>query len=120
MALFGLFGKKDKKDDSDNKESAYFLDQDSAKTFGDIDYMRTPKAVRKTFPTVNGVKGADIVGVFTATEKMEDSEAVAAKNQTDETIVPPTFEPKKINTRVDSGMDIFLNMAKDINKREKL
>ena len=74
MALFGLFGKKDKKDDSDNsdnKESAYFLDQDSAKTFGDIDYMRTPKAVRKTFPTVNGVKGADIVGVFSATEKIE-------------------------------------------------
>ena len=119
MALFGLFGKKDKKDDSDNKESAYFLDQDSAKTFGDIDYMRTPKAVRKTFPTVNGVKGADIVGVFSATEKMEGAETGTTSNQAAEPIPPSTFEPKKLNTRVDSSMDIFLNMAKDINKREK-
>ena len=119
MAFFGLFGKKDKKDGSDNKESAYFLDQDSAKTFGDIDYMRTPKAVRKTFPTVNGVKGADIVGVFSATEKVVGLEAGTTSSQSAEPIAPPTFEPAKLNTRVDSSMDIFLNMAKDIKKREK-
>jgi hypothetical protein len=118
MALFGLFGKKDKKDDADNKESAYFLDQDSAKTFGDIDYMRTPKAVKKTFATVNGVKLPEMIVAVTATEKMADGEIKAEKNQ--ETKSAPeakTFEPNKSNARVDSSMDIFLNMAKDIKKR---
>jgi hypothetical protein len=117
MALFGLFGKKDKKEDSENTESSYFLDEDSAKTFGDIDYMRTPKAVRKTFPTVNGVKGADIVSAFTATEKVENAETQAKIAQPAENISLSTFEPKQINTRVDSSMDIFLNMAKDIKKK---
>jgi hypothetical protein len=116
MALFGLFGKKDKKEDSENTESAYFLDEDSAKTFGNIDYMRTPKAVRKTFPTINGVKGADITEVISATEKTEGS-TVSNTTNSSESVSPSTFEPKKLNTRVDSSMDIFLNMAKDIKKK---
>lgn len=116
MALFGLFGKKDKRN-SDNQESSYFLDQDSAKTFGNIDYMRTPKAVRKTFPTINGVEGAEIVEIVSATEKKEES-LIPNQNSTAPEQGPQTsFEPKKINTRTDSGMDIFLNMAKDIKKR---
>jgi hypothetical protein len=117
MALFGLFGKKDKKeDDSEKKDSAYYLDQDSAKTFGNIDYMRTPKGVRKTFPTVNGVKGAEMNEIVTSTEKLKSSQADAVQNNVSETIAPSTFEPK-VNTRVDSSMDMFLNMAKDIKKK---
>jgi hypothetical protein len=112
MALFGLFGKKDKKED----DSAYYLDQDSAKTFGNIDYMRTPKGVRKTFPTVNGVKGAEMNEIVTSTEKLKSSQADAVQNNVSETIAPSTFEPK-VNTRVDSSMDMFLNMAKDIKKK---
>jgi hypothetical protein len=116
MALFGLFGKKDKKeDDSEKKDSAYYLDQDSAKTFGNIDYMRTPKGVRKTFPTVNGVKGAEMNDIFTSTEKLKSSQADAVQNNVSEPIAP-TFEPK-VNTRVDSSMEMFLNMAKDIKKK---
>lgn len=117
MALFGLFGKKDKKDDAKDTESSYFLDQDSAKTFGNIDYMKTPKAVKKTFPTVNGVKGAEITEIISASEKMDGSNAeIKEVSPTAETTPPPKFEPK-INTRVDSSMDIFLNMAKDIKKK---
>ena len=117
MALFGLFGKKDKKNDSEKPESSYFLDQDTAKTFGDIDYMRTPKAVRKTFPTVNGVKGAEIIESVSATEKAKADEIANSSQKAPEAIAQPSFEPKKINTRVDSSMDIFLNMAKDVKKR---
>ncbi|MBD2178122.1 hypothetical protein H6F42_14475 [Pseudanabaena sp. FACHB-1998] len=116
MALFGLFGKKDNSKDSDKKESSYFLDQDSAKTFGNIDYMRTPKAVRKTFPTVNGVEGAEIVEIISATEKIEGKEIEVSNSTSNPPAPQPTFEPKK-NTRVDSSMDIFLNMAKDIKKK---
>jgi hypothetical protein len=99
MALFGLFGKKDKKDKSENTESSFFLDQDSAKTLGDIDYMRTPKAVRRTFPTITGVKGADITSAFTATEKIED-----AKN----TIIVEGYvdNPERAN-RLSTALDLF-------------
>ncbi len=117
MALFGLFGKKDKGDGAEKSESSYFLDQDSAKTFGDIDYMKTPKAVKKTFPTVNGVKGAEIVEVVSASEKKEGSESEVISSKPTETEVKSSFEPKKIDSRIDSSMDIFLNMAKDIKKR---
>ncbi len=116
MALFGLFGKKDKKEDPEKTESSFFLDQDSAKTFGDIDYMRTPKGVKKTFPTVNGKKGAEMNEIFTATEKVAGSQTESVKDKAAEAIAPSTFEPK-VNTRVDSSMDMFLNMAKDIKKK---
>jgi hypothetical protein len=116
MALFGLFGKKDEKKDAGNTESSYFLDEDSAKTFGNIDYMRTPKAVKKTFPTVNGVKGAEITEIVSATEKIEGNEIDIPISNVSEPKPQSTFEPK-INTRVDSSMDIFLNMAKDIKKK---
>jgi len=116
MAFFGLFGKKDKKGDSEKTESSYFLDQDSAKTFGNIDYMKTPKAVRKTFPTVNGVKGAEITGIFSADTKQEVSENQNIADKAPEPSEKPNFEPK-VNSRVDSSMDIFLNMAKDLKKK---
>ena len=116
MALFGLFGKKDKKENSENSDSSYFLDEDSAKTFGNIDYMRTPKAVKKTFPTVNGVKGAEITEIISATEKTEGNEINVSSSKVSEPTPQSTFEPK-INTRVDSSMDMFLNMAKDIKKK---
>ena len=46
MAGFlGLFGGK--KDDSDKE--AFFLDSDESKSLGDIEYMRTPNTVRRTF-----------------------------------------------------------------------
>ena len=117
MALFGLFGKKDKNEDSEKPESSFFLDQDSAKTFGDIDYMRTPKGVKKTFPTVNGVKGAEMNEVFTATENIKDAQTKPITSNNDNEPSPqPTFEPK-INTRVGSSMDRFLNMAKEIKNK---
>jgi hypothetical protein len=117
MALFGLFGKKEKKDSSENNESSYFLDEDSAKTFGDINYMRTPKSVKKTFPTVNGVKGAETLEIISATEKIEGYITEATNSNSSESSVQSPFEPKKLNSRVDSSMDIFLNMAKDVSKR---
>lgn len=117
MAIFGLFGKKDQGDDSEKSENSYFLDTDSAKTLGDIDYMRTPKTVKKTFPTINGVQGAKVVEIVSATEKIEGSELEVPSSKASESTPQPKFEPKLSNARVDSSMDIFLNMAKDIKKR---
>ena len=88
MAFFGLFGKKDKSKDSESKDSAYFLDQDSSKTYGNIEFMKTGKGY----------------------------EIKTTSNPSTEPISQPTSESTK-NTRLDSNMDIFLKMAKDINKK---
>ena len=44
----GLFGKKEKAP-KESKE-AFFLDDDSAKSLGNLEYMRKPSTVRRTFP----------------------------------------------------------------------
>jgi hypothetical protein len=45
----GLFGGKNS-DQPEEPQGAYFLDDDSAKSMGDVEYMRSVKATRRTFP----------------------------------------------------------------------
>jgi len=56
-----LFGSKPKdvsvtspEKKSQSSSSSYFLDEDSAKSLGDVDYMRTAKTVKHTFPKTAG------------------------------------------------------------------
>jgi len=107
----GLFGGK--KDDAGKPVGDYYLDADSAKTLGDVEYMRKRKKVRRTFPT-----GAEVVEEVSSIDKQELTEEVAPKNTTPE----PTFEPKKTagGTSAEASsviMDIFRKMAKDIKRR---
>ncbi|MEM1368926.1 MAG: hypothetical protein AAGG02_13110 [Cyanobacteria bacterium P01_H01_bin.15] len=77
--LFGNGGSQPKK-----SKEAFFLDPDSAKTFGDIDYMRKPNRVRHTFPKVNGSSGAEIVEEVNATGRKRveaKKEAVSTSGQ---------------------------------------
>lgn len=48
----GLFGSKSKRNGEETPQSkeAFYLPDDDAKTFGDIDYMRSSKRTRRTFP----------------------------------------------------------------------
>ena len=50
--FFGLFGGK--KDQVPESKEAFFLSEDDAKTFGDIDYMRKEVVVRRTFAKKKG------------------------------------------------------------------
>jgi hypothetical protein len=45
----GLFSRKDS-DQPEEPQGAFFLDDDSAKSMGDVEYMRSVKATRRTFP----------------------------------------------------------------------
>ncbi len=114
----GLFSKKDQptNDATETEGNSYFLDADSAKTFGDIDYMRTPKAVKHTFPTLNGVKGAEYVEIVSATDKEVKNAEEAPSSPSISPKIESKFEPNRNNVRVDSSMDMFRNMAKEINK----
>jgi hypothetical protein len=122
--LGGLFGSRKNKPDFAEPEPAryvapeddansYFLDADSAKTFGDIDYMRTSKAVRKTFPKVLGAKeGAEMFESTSSVDKA-DSMPQVAKSETPE--IKPSQESSDRRRR-DTSMDMFRNMAKDIKR----
>lgn len=112
--LFGLFGKKNNK-----VEDAYFLEPDDAKTFGDIDYMRTPKTTRRTFPkTITNREGGELIQEVSSEKaaKKNPNEAIkpkSASNNSDE--ANSSFTPLP-NRNTDTTMDMFRNMAKNIKK----
>ncbi|MDY6802867.1 MAG: hypothetical protein SXA11_03540 [Cyanobacteriota bacterium] len=110
------------------KAQAYFLDNDSAKTLGNIDYMRTAKSVKKSYAQAVGKfnvlsgeveesisamekKAGGISGSVTPTTPSSTSSS-SSFSQT------PTFQTSSTPRRraSDSGMDSFRQMAKDMKK----
>ena len=114
------------------KQQAFYLDPDEAKTYGDIDYMRQPTKTRKSFPkSVGNPEGGEIIEEVSALEKKSLSKKQSKKksNQSSSTSVTPsesTQEGKIYSAKddpeiqkrrqSDSSMDMFRNMAKDIKK----
>jgi hypothetical protein len=129
----GLFGSKRKKTDesaqasnsaTDQKKGAYFLDPDAAKTYGDIDYMRTAKTVKRTFPKTMGNQGEfSLTKQVSAMEDQStgrssmDSSASASTSSTGAT-PQPSFKKDEAEERrkTDTSMDMFRNMARDMRK----
>lgn len=116
--MAGLFG-------LGSKNEEYFLDSDDAKTLGDIDYMRKSKTVKRTFPKIQGGKGAKIVQEVSSlgkkvskndqfnasTSNFKSVGSSAAGNK--EVEIKKTFTPPR---SVDSSMDMFRNMAKKMKR----
>ncbi len=96
---------------------SYFLDPDEAKTYGDIDYMRTARKVRKTF------KGGkeEVTEEISATEKRRLEEKGRQQQQTETPTVsaPESSDPtpQLERRRASSEMDTFRNMARDLGKK---
>ena len=127
--LFGLFGGKAQDEAAQNVAApgdgkAYYLDTDDAQSLGNVDYMRTSKKVRRTFPkTVNN-------------PEMEMEKEVSAMKAVNLNEVQPVFEsgltpsetnngatsegvvdaPKAERRKSDSSLDMFRNMAKEMRK----
>jgi hypothetical protein len=118
MGLFGrLFGRNKKANETPSNpdgSGSYYLDADEAKTFGNIEYMRTPKTVKKMFPGTDGSK--EMVEIEVTVSSMQRISDKAA----------PIFEPTPFaaeqngangdRRRADSSLDLFRNMAKDLKK----
>lgn len=65
----GLFGKKEKA--PEEPKGAFFLDDDTAKSMGNLDYMRKPSKVRRTFPkSVSSPDKKEYVQETSAMEKV--------------------------------------------------
>lgn len=130
--LFGLFGGK--KDQGPQSKEAFFLSEDEAKTFGDIDYMRKEVVIRRTFAKKKGLgelesvksvssstakpvgEGAKPATTSFGTSSFSTSAPLAsADTSTPESTAPAT--PKKSASRTsDTSMDMFRNMAKNIRR----
>lgn len=116
MALFGLFGKKN---NGTEQKGEYFLDADDAKTYGDIDFMRTPAKVKHTFPKNTRNGGAfEVVTEVSSMDLKEASQAQKAA-QAEETAsfnVTPSSSTQRRKTSSDSSMDTFRQMAKQMRR----
>lgn len=120
--LFGLFGGKKKEAQPSQPKDAFFLDPDSAKTLGDIDYMRKTKIVKRTFPkTASNQKGGELIKEVSSIKMAKKNPNQFSNSASDSSVSmsdissSPTFSSSQ-NRKTDTNMDMFRNMAKKIRK----
>lgn len=130
----GLFGGGKRQPAQPKNTGAFFLSEDEAKTFGDIDYMRSNKVVRRTFARKKGqTEEMESIRTISAMKKQEVDERGVTQTSAPTASTPSaasaferarSFEPKqpeqpKFERRQDSSsdMDMFRKMAKDIKRR---
>lgn len=119
----GLFGSKPTasvEETSQNsvvsqKPGAFYLNPDDAKTLGDIEYMRSSKVVRRSFPKEALGEDNEFVQAVSALDRRVGEENSATADAT------PAFSaqsaPETLERRQsDSSMDMFRNMARNIRK----
>lgn len=120
--LFGLFGGKKKETQPSQPKDAFFLDPDSAKTLGDIDYMRKTKIVKRTFPkTASNQEGGELIKEVSSIKMAKKNPNQVNNSSSDSTtfssgnsLSSPSFSSQSRKT--DTNMDMFRNMAKKIKK----
>ncbi|MGB7251341.1 MAG: hypothetical protein WBC73_20575 [Phormidesmis sp.] len=130
MGLFEfVFGKGVPKDDTQTKQ-AFYLNDDDAKTYGNIEFMRSSKTVRRTFAKKKGQEHLESVkqisaleaksvdgkaGMFSPLTQAAASDSSVASVSTPDTGVPKSDRPRR-RTAKSGDMDMFRSMAKDIRK----
>jgi outer membrane biosynthesis protein TonB len=99
------------------KAEAYYLNADDAKTYGDIDYMRSAKAIRRTFPKTKDGKTPERIETISSLEKAAEQGLIptALNTTTSQTSAEETLKVAE-RRKADSSMDMFRNMARDIRK----
>lgn len=116
----------------------FFLEPDDAQTMGDINYMRKSVRVRRTFPkTLKNKDGFAIEKQVSATEGVSLSDRNKGIQPQTNTFFTTSPAPEASNTtpevgtnngsqttpnsedrrKVDSSMDTFLNMARNIKRK---
>jgi hypothetical protein len=130
--MAGLFGLFSKKNNNPVQKEAYYLTPDESKTYGDIDYMRTSKTVRKTFAKSVSGGGGELIQEVSAmkAKKRSGNEAFNQINSstsnsfsdtsnsfTNSNSTPSFSASSSRKTNTDTTMNMFRNMAKQIKKK---
>lgn len=97
------------------QQGAYYLPPDDAMTMGDIEYMRSAKSIRRSFP--KGKLGVDneYVQSVSALAKSNGSAVTLAQIAAASNAVPDVEVAKR--RQADTSMDLFRNMAREMKKR---
>ncbi|MEL7504180.1 MAG: hypothetical protein AAFN18_17115 [Cyanobacteria bacterium J06554_6] len=130
----GLFGKGN---NPEQPKEAFFLSEDDAKSFGDIEYMRSSKTVKRTFAKKKGqteeIESVRSISAMGAKEIKEGDVPQPKKASSAASFSTPTPsfstpaqskpaaapQPKAEDTAKrtpDSSMDMFRNMARDMRR----
>jgi hypothetical protein len=120
--FFGLFGKKTKYVDdptpaaptAKEKKEAFFLDSDSAKTLGDVEFMRKTKVIKRSFPKTLKGGGGEVVKSISSMEVADTNGNQPENPQPAASAANSSASSDR--KRMDSSLDIFRQMAKDIRK----
>jgi len=113
------------------KQKTFFLDPDDAKTYGDIDYMRQSRTVKRSFPkSVGNPEGGEQVEEVSSLKKKSLSQQKKSQPQSEQSsqsseqttqkgkMYSAKDDPKIQERRQsDSSLDMFRNMARDIKKQ---
>ncbi|MEN9229708.1 MAG: hypothetical protein Q6L68_02275 [Thermostichus sp. DG02_5_bins_236] len=104
-----------------SRDNAFFLDPDEAKTFGNIDYMRTPKTVKHTFLDFGATEKVEVVEQISSLGKAKliTEEPKTAEAASEEGSDPTISTSSQVNPRRQAGsdMDTFRNMARNLRRK---
>ncbi|HEY9735055.1 MAG TPA: hypothetical protein V6D06_02190 [Trichocoleus sp.] len=120
----GLFGGKKEaappQPPTPQDKSAYYLEPDDAKSYGNIEYMRSSKTVKRTFARKKGVaeelKSIKQISAMEVQRLREDGTLDVALNNQSNGASAPKEQPSNSRRQSDSSMDMFRNMARDMKK----
>jgi hypothetical protein len=98
----------------------FFLEPDEAQTFGNINYMRKSIKVRHTFPkslkNPNGFEVTKDISSMSDNSLTDFPEKISPDTSFSST--PSQFSSSNVKSTTNSNsMDLFRNMARNINKR---
>jgi hypothetical protein len=130
----GLFSFKSRRniEEFPQPKDAFYLPDDDAKTFGDIDYMRSSKKTRRTFPKQVVGEDNEFFNEVSSTKKSDRKDQPTFNSPFNTTPLngsqpskpsePPSSSPSNSSNsaerrRADPNMDTFRNMARDIKKK---
>lgn len=103
---------------NNGRAEAYYLSADDAKTYGDIEFMRSTKSIRRTFPKAKDGSTPEVVQKISSLEKAADKGLIpsAMNTTTSQTSIEDTLKVAE-RRKADTSMDMFRNMARDIRKK---
>ncbi len=120
--LFGFFKRKNEPVQQVKPKDAFFLSPDEAKTFGDIDYMRTPSVIKRTFAKTidSGDIGESVRSISALEEKvLNPNEIESKKTEKSSSASFSEYNPTVERRTAPQGDIDFRKMAGDMKNKKK-
>ena len=120
--LFGFFKRKNEPVQQVKPKDAFFLSPDEAKTFGDIDYMRTPSVIKRTFAKTidSGDIGESVRSISALEEKVLNPNEIESKKTEKSSSASFSQYDQPVERRTAPQGDIdFRKMAGDMKNKKK-